>query len=177
MSTEEWIIVAVRVAGSLPVLRWPFAGGCIAVATDLSDLFLRSYLQLGGVSNYQSFDKWLDQIYLGLFLVVALRWRGPARAVAIGLFAFRLAGFAVFEASGERWTLLLFPNVFEFWFLFVAGAQRWWPEFRYRAGPIAAVLGPLAVLKLFQEYALHVGRWLDDFTAREAVEAVTSFFT
>lgn len=177
MSTEEWIILAVRIAGSLPVLRWPFFGGWVAVGTDFGDLFLRSYLDLGGVSDYQSFDKWLDQVYLGLFLVVALRWRGPARSVAIGLFAFRLAGFVVFETSGERWTLLLFPNVFEFWFLFVAGARHWRPEFPYRAGPIAAVLAPLLVLKLFQEYALHVARWLDDFTAREAVEAVTGFVT
>ena len=177
MSTEEWVIIAVRVAGSLPVLRWPFFGGWVAIGTDLSDLFLRSYLQLGGVSNYQSFDKWLDQIYLALFLVAAFRWHGPARSVAVGLYAFRLAGFVVFEVSGERWTLLLFPNVFEFWFLFVAGTRRWWQKFPYRAGPIAAVLATLLALKLVQEYALHVALWLDDFTAREAVEAVTGFFT
>lgn len=177
MTTEEWVIIAVRIGGALPVLRWPFFGGWVAIGTDLSDLFLRSYLQLGGVSNYQSFDKWLDQVYLALFLAVALRWRGPARSVAVCLYAFRLVGFFVFEVSGERWTLLLFPNVFEFWFLFVAGARHWWPGFPYRAGPIGAVLAPLLVLKLFQEYALHVARWLDDFTARDVVDAVTGFFT
>ena len=58
----------------------------------------------------------------GPFLVVALRWTGPARTIAIVLYAFRLVGFVAFELTDERALLLLFPNVFEFWFIFVAFA-------------------------------------------------------
>jgi len=120
MSTEELIIALARIAGALLVLRWAFVGGVIAVLVDLSDLFMMNLLNLGGVSNYQSFDKWLDQVYMACFLIVALRWPDPARAISVVLFALRLVGFVAFELTGAREVLVAFPNLFEFWFLFVA---------------------------------------------------------
>jgi hypothetical protein len=217
MTAEMWIIAAVRIAGSLPVLRWPFYGAVLAILVDLSDLFMMNLLHLGGVRDYQSFDKYLDQVYMLCFLAVALRWSGPARDIAVGLYIYRLAGFVAFELTGERDVLLLFPNFFEVWFLLVAGLYH----FRYepfsskgtaanpggiaastpaRAGRVAvlathnasvasphprrasttafaALAGALAGLKLFQEYALHNARWLDGFTAVEAVEAAWRFAT
>ena len=169
MTLEMWVILAVRVAGSLPVLRWAFAGAVIAILVDLSDLFLRAYLELGGVRNYQSFDKWCDQVYLALFLVVALRWEGPARAIAVALYAFRMVGFVLFEVTGERWLLMLFPNVFEFWFVFVAFTRHWWRTFSWRPRPTAFALAGAAAAKLFHEYTLHVGRWFDSFTPKDVV--------
>jgi hypothetical protein len=185
MTTEEIIIAIVRVLTALPVLVWPFPGAIIAILGDLSDLFLKDLLHLGGVSNYQRFDKWLDQVYMLTFLVVALRWAPVPRNIAVGLFAYRLVGFAVFAVTGERGLLILFPNVFEYWFLFVAGVQffgledgvsntrpRFWGMFpyRYTAGQIAAVMAVAVGAKLVHEYILHVGRWFDGFTATEAVE-------
>jgi hypothetical protein len=172
MTWEMAIIAVVRVAGSLPVLRWAFVGGLIAVATDFSDLFLKNLLDLGGVDDYQSFDKYLDQVYLATFLVVALSWPAAPRAVAIALYAYRLVGFVAFEASGERDLLLLFPNVFEFWLLFVAGVRHWNPGFEFTPGRILVWGGVLLAVKEFQEYAVHGGRWFDSFTALEAAEAI-----
>ncbi|MCC7362803.1 MAG: hypothetical protein IT303_00390 [Dehalococcoidia bacterium] len=172
MSTEEWVIAGVRVAGSLLVLRWALVGGIVAVLTDLSDLFLRSYLQLGGVSDYQSFDKWLDQVYLLAFLAVALRWAAVPKTVAVALFGFRLAGFVAFEVTGERWLLLAFPNVFEVWFLFVASLPHWRPGFAFGRRDVAVALAMLTAVKVTQEYVLHSARWLDAFSARDLVEAV-----
>ena len=40
MTLEELIIAAVRIAGSLPVLRWAFAGAILAILVDFSDLFM-----------------------------------------------------------------------------------------------------------------------------------------
>jgi hypothetical protein len=177
VSAEEWVIAAIRVLGSLLVFRWAFAGALTAIAVDLSDLFLRAYLDLGGVSNYQAFDKWLDQVYMAAFLAVAWRWGGLPRAVAVWLYAFRLAGFAAFEVTGERGLLILFPNVFEFWFVFVAAQRHWWPRFRYTAWKTAVAVALLAAAKLVQEYALHVGKWLDTFSARDAVDWVTALFS
>jgi hypothetical protein len=129
MTTEMWIIAAVRVAGALPVLRWPLAGAFIAIFVDLSDLFLRDWLHLGGVKDYQSFDKWLDQAYMLTFLVVALRWQALPRNIAIALYAFRLAGFITFEITGDREILIIFPNLFEYWFIFVAALKTYgWEE-------------------------------------------------
>lgn len=42
-----------RVAGSLPVLRWAFAGALIAVLADFSDLFQKDFIGLGGVGDYK----------------------------------------------------------------------------------------------------------------------------
>ena len=187
MTTEEIIIAVVRVVGSLPVLIFPFPGAIIAMLTDMSDLFLMNLLDEGGVRDYQEFDKWLDQVYMVTFLVVALRWTGTARNIAIGLFAFRLVGFVTFEVSQQRDLLIFFPNLFEFWFVFVAGAkflrldERWRGKphlrglvpFRYGRGQLAAVLPTLLAVKLLQEFALHVGQWFDGFTSVEAAEWIS----
>ena len=57
------------------------------------------------------------------FLAVAVRWQALPRNIAIALYAFRLAGYAAFEISGDRDILLAFPNVFEYWFIFVAALK------------------------------------------------------
>ncbi|MGE0687147.1 MAG: hypothetical protein AB7P33_10405 [Dehalococcoidia bacterium] len=220
MTTEMWLIAAVRLLGAIPVLRWALAGALIAIAVDQSDLFMMNLLDLGGVRDYQTFDKYLDQAYLLAFLVVALRWQGPARTVAVALYCYRLAGFAVFELTHERDVLLLFPNFFEYWLILIAALKHYRidpfarpdaadtadesvldPAWRYAsAGALPQTAAPeiviieagtrrmsektfggivvaLVALKLFQEYALHYGRWLDGFTAVDAVEAIWRVLT
>lgn len=175
---EALVIAVIRVAGSLPVLRWAFVGGLIAVFVDLSDLLWRDLIDLGGLPNYQEWDKWLDQVYLFAFLRVSWRWTGPARTIALALFGWRLVGFIVFEASGgTREVLLGFPNVFEFWFLFVASLPHWRPGFSWHPLPTAAWLVVLTGMKEFQEFALHWGQWLDTFTFTEALEAIADALT
>ena len=90
MTLEILVLAVFRIAGSLPVLRWALAGGLLAILVDLADLLLRDVLDLGGVGDYQSLDKWLDQVYLAAFLVVAMRWSDPARSIAVALYAYRL---------------------------------------------------------------------------------------
>ena len=174
MTLEVILVAAFRIAGSLPVLRWPLAGGLLAIAVDLGDLVLIELLDLGGVggiAGYQSLDKWFDQVYLATFLIVALRWRGPARTVAVALYVVRLVGFVAFELSAERLVLLAFPNVFELWFLLVAavGDDRVAAWGRPR---VAVALAVLLALKLTQEWALHGARLFDGIGALEALELV-----
>ena len=169
MNTEELIIAAARIAGALLVLRWAFAGSIAAILIDFSDLFMMNLLDLGGVRNYQALDKWLDLVYMVTFLWVALRWSGPPRAIAIALFAYRIVGVLVFEVIGDRWVLLFFPNVFEFWFVFVAGALLLAPNYELTWRRSILWLIPLTVLKEFQEYALHGARWLDNYVAVDVV--------
>lgn len=186
MTTEMLIIAAVRILGSLPVLRWPFYGAIVAILVDQSDLFLMNLIHLGGVEDYQTFDKYLDQVYIGLFMVVAWRWSGVERNVAGGLFAYRFLGFVAFELTQSRGLLLFFPNLFEFWFLFIAARRQYGIEARMPLAlrvderwnrPLFAVLAALVTLKMFQEYAIHQAKWLDGFTATEAVEAIWHFLT
>jgi hypothetical protein len=176
MTLEILVIALIRIAGSLPVLRWPLAGGVLAVLVDLSDLLLRDALDLGGVGDYQSLDKWLDQVYLGAFTVVALRWADPARSIAVALYAYRLVGFALFELTGERLLLLVFPNVFELWFLLVAaaGPERvaCWSRAR-----LAVVLLALTAVKEAQEWAIHGGRLFDGISSLEFLDLVRRALT
>ena len=165
------MIALVRIAASLPVLRWPLAGGLLAILADLSDLLLRDALDLGGVGDYQSLDKWLDQVYLLTFLVVALRWTGPARSIAVALYAYRFVGFVLFVLTGERLLLLAFPNVFEFWFLFVAAVGPARAAVWSRAR-LAVVLLALTAAKEAQEWAIHGGRLFDGISSLEFLDLV-----
>ena len=169
MTAEQLLIALIRIAGSLPVLRWPFYGALLAILIDLSDLFWMEVLDLGGLRGYQSFDKRLDLVYMATFLAVALRWRGRERAIAVALFVFRMLGVAAFEVTGQRTLLLAFPNVFEFWYVLIAARDQFAPKPLLPQAPWPARtamlwLIPLTLAKLAQEYLLHFGRWLDRYS-------------
>ena len=169
MSIEEVIILGARFIGSLPVLRWAFAGALIAILVDFSDLFMMNLIDLGGVRDYQSFDKLADIFYISSFMLVALRWPSMQRNVALVLFVFRIAGIGVFELIGWRGVLLFFPNVFDFWFVLVAGLTRFKPSYQMSSRRLVFWLVALFVLKVIQEYILHWGRWLDNYRATDVV--------
>jgi hypothetical protein len=172
------LVLAYRVAGSLPVLRWPFWGALVAMACDLFDLLLFNlfavYAGWPGFDGYQTFDKWADQVYLATFLIVAVRdFRPTARRIALALYAFRLIGFAGFETGLlPREGLFLFPNLFEFWFVAVAFTMRYRPAFEWNARRSAAVLALLLAAKEAQEWALHVARLFDGVTFLQALDAI-----
>jgi hypothetical protein len=177
VTLEVVVIAAIRIAGSLPVLRWPLAGGILAVVVDLSDLLLRDLLDLGGIPDYQAFDKWIDQVYQATFLIAALRWAGVERRIAIGLYLYRLVGFAAFELTGQRAFLLIFPNVFELWFLLVAAIHVARPAFTWRTASLAAALGTLVALKEVQEWALHGARLFDGISSLEFLDRLRRIVT
>lgn len=177
MTLEVLVIGAIRIAGSLPVLRWPLAGGLLAIAVDLSDLLLRDLLDLGGIPDYQSFDKWLDQVYLAAFLVVSLRWSGIERGVAVALYLYRVVGFVLFELTGQRILLLIFPNVFELWFLVIAAIHAIRPGWDWRPSMVAVVLVVCLVVKEIQEWALHGARLFDGISSLEFLDGIRRWLT
>lgn len=163
------VIGAIRVAGSLPVLRWPFAGALIAILVDFSDLFWMNLLHLGGLGDYQAFDKWIDLVYMATFLAVSLRWSGLEKRVSLYLFGYRMVGIAAFEILQWRSVLLIFPNVFEFWFVFVAARDQFKPGYTLTRRRAAAWLIVLLIAKEAQEFVLHQGRYLDRYRAVDVV--------
>ena len=167
MSWQIGVFVAFRVLTALPTLRWPFAGGLFVLVTDFSDLFLMD--AIGGIDDYQRLDKLCDLAYMLVFLKVALGWTGLERGVAVGLFAYRMIGEIVFELGGDRWTLLVFPNVFEFWFIAVAAFNHYRPGATLSRRDALVSLFALLLGKEAQEYFLHYDRFLDSFTAFDAV--------
>jgi hypothetical protein len=153
------------------VLRWPLAGGLLAVAADFGDLVLLTYV-VGWIPEYQAYDKLFDQFYMVTFLIVALRWQGLARSVAVALFTGRIAGVALFELTGQRGLLLAFPNVFELWFLFIAARDHFRPTWQITGRRTVGVFAALLALKLGQEWLLHIDRRLDAVTLPQFVEAL-----
>lgn len=177
MIVEVLVFVAFRVVTALPVLRWPLAGGFLAIGGDLADLVVRDLLNVGWVVDYQLLDKALDQVYMALFLVVALRWSGVERRVAIALYLYRLAGVTIFAVTGERAVLLLFPNVFEFWFLFVALLHHRAVPVRWSPPRLAAALAGLTLLKELHEWALHGARVFDGMSSLEFLDRLWRWIT
>lgn len=157
------IVIAMRLALPLTILRWPLAGGVFSLILDALDVVLVDALAgiLGQPPEfgplYAQIDKWLDLYYLGLELVVSRRWSEtwPRRAVAL-LFGWRLIGVVLFEITVNRPLLVVFPNLFENLYLYILVARRWFPNLMPQtAGQTALVSLLLLIPKEIQEYVLH----------------------
>lgn len=168
---------AFRIVASLTVLRWAFAGGLIAIGADLTDKVLINLIDIGFMRHYQVWDKVIDQVYMLAFLFVAWSWGGLARNVSVALFIFRIPGVVLFELTNVREVLLLFPNVFEFWFVFMAGMYHYRPGYELTRQRAALFVGFLTIPKLFQEWFLHWYRWLDTLNAIEFLELLWEIYS
>lgn len=157
------IVIALRLIVPLAILRWPLAGGLLAMVVDALDVVLVDAIAgaLGLPPEFGPFyaqiDKWLDLYYLGLELVVVRRWPEPLpRRAATGLFAWRLLGVVAFEISAYRPLLVVFPNLYENLYLYVLVVRRWFPRLMPRTvAQTVLVLVALLIPKLLQEWVLH----------------------
>ena len=172
MTAETLLIVLIRLIVPLTILRWPLFGGVLALVADALDIVLASLIDLGGLWNYHSLDKFLDTYYLGLEVVVAQRWAALPRWTATALFGYRLIGVVLFEVTNVRLFLFFFPALFENFFLFYAALRRFWPDYDLTPKRLAFWLAVLLVPKMVQEYTLHYARWLDDVVAVDVIEDV-----
>ena len=172
MTAETLLIVVLRILLPLTILRWPLAGGIIALLADALDIVLASLVDLGGLWQYHNLDKFLDTYYLGLEAIVAQRWTALPRWTATLLFGYRLIGVVLFEATNIRLFLFFFPALFENFFLFYAVLLRFFPEYNLTPRRLAYWLAILLVPKMVQEYVLHYQQWLDDVVAVEVIEDV-----
>ena len=157
------IVIAIRLLVPLTILRWPLAGGLLALVIDAVDVVLVD--AIAGVLHqppefgpiYAQLDKWLDLYYLTLELVVVRRWEEmvPRRTAEV-LFGWRLVGVILFEITLVRPLLLVFPNLFENYFLYILVARRWFPRFVPRTVKQSVLVSVLLLIpKELQEYVLH----------------------
>ena len=174
MTLEELIISAVRIFASLIVFKFNFFGAILVILIDFSDLFMMNLITLGGVRNYQFLDKFLDLFYIAYFLIIALRWEKLLRNISILLFVFRILGFVLFEFFQNRFILFIFPNVFEFWFLGITLLFLLKSNITNRK--IIIVLVVTTLLKMTQEYILHVWKVLDNYRAIDVLNSFLDWF-
>ena len=152
------IIVLFRLVVPLSIFRWPLAGGIASMIADALDVVLIEVIGLGGFEgHYHTTDKLLDTYYLAIEWFVAFRWESPwARWPAIVLFPYRIIGVVLFEITGKRVMLFIFPNQFENWWLYCLIVARFFPSIYPRSWRTTVI--PMALLlipKMGQEYLLH----------------------
>jgi hypothetical protein len=111
--------------------------------------------------EYQTYDKALDVYYLTIAYISTLRNWTNHLAFQVGrfLFYYRLAGVVLFELTGWRPVLLIFPNTFEYFFIFYEVVRlRWDPDRLDKHTLIGAAASIWLIIKLPQEWWLHVAR-------------------
>ena len=165
------IVLAVRLTAPLAVLRWPFAGALLAIAADTVDILIFQLTEFPRW-GYHPTDKALDVYYIAIEAAVAQRWAALPGATASALFAYRIAGTAIYELTGARTALFVFPNLFEFYFLFYAATLTFRPAYALGGRRNAAWMVALLVPKMGQEYMLHYAKWLDHLVAVDIIRDV-----
>ncbi|HEU4929837.1 MAG TPA: hypothetical protein VFU38_08400 [Candidatus Krumholzibacteria bacterium] len=142
----------------IPIFPLPAIVGCLLVdAADQSILALFTHVE---PATYQAYDKALDIFYLSIAAFAVLRnWnRFGAAQVARFLFYVRLVGVLWFELTGWRPLLLVFPNAFEFYFIFYEALRSRWAVTRFSTRFFIASAAVIWLIKLPQEYWIHVAR-------------------
>ncbi|MSQ06058.1 MAG: hypothetical protein EXR54_05800 [Dehalococcoidia bacterium] len=157
------IVIALRLLAPITILRWPLGGGLLSMACDALDVVLVDSIGLltgetGGFgSHYQIIDKTLDIYYMSFEAFVSLRWTNRlARNTSILLFAYRIVEMALFEVTGIRKLLFVFPNLFENFYVFYLIASKHFPKYAANnPKQLGIALFLLFIPKIGQEWMLH----------------------
>lgn len=155
------IVLGARLLVPLTIPKYPIPAGIGALVIDGVDKSLLQSLTHLPLDGYQGYDKALDIYYLSIQYLSTLRNWIDLYAVDLGpaLYCFRLVGVLLFELLQVRALLLLFPNTFEYFFLFYEGVRlRWNPR---RMGPAVVIGAAFAIwvlIKIPQEYWIHVAQ-------------------
>lgn len=152
------LIAAVRLLVPLSIFRWPFWGGLACIAADAFDSVIQDATGIHPLEgHYHNFDKAYDIYYLAFEAWVASGWLDPlARYTALTLFGLRLLAVLLFEVTDVRGLFLIGPNIFENFFLFIAGMKTIDPAYRVTSRlQLAAIVLFVGVPKVLQEYVMH----------------------
>ena len=154
-------MLALRLLVPLAIPRMPLPAIIGALVLDGIDQTIFQRWTSLDLTGYQSYDKALDVYYLTIAYLSTMRnWDNVTAFVASRfLLYYRLVGVLLFEFTGARAMLLLFPNTFEYFFIFVeAVALRWNPIRMSRSLVLGAVAAIWIVIKLPQEYWIHIAQ-------------------
>lgn len=161
MTEGQLFVIGLRLVVPLMILWRPLSGSIVAMLLDLLDVVIVEFFGPGGMGDYyHNLDKYLDLYYLSLQAFMAWKWADSRlRLVALVLFFYRLVGVVVFQFTGWRPTMFVFPNLFENWFLFVLIRNQFFPSLKLDSWKrIAGWLAILYIPKVVQEYVLHVAQ-------------------
>jgi hypothetical protein len=158
-------VVLSRFLVPLLIPRFPLPAILASLIIDAVDDTIFQFILGEQPEGYQSYDKALDIYYLAIAYVSTLgSWRN---VVALGasrfLWYYRLVGVAAFELTGTRALLIIFPNTFEYFFIWYEALRTRWNALAFTAAHIiTAVVLIWVFIKLPQEWWIHVAQL--DFT-------------
>ena len=156
-----WIVAGARFLLPLTIPRYPLPGILASLVLDGIDQTLFQQFTNLPLDHYQGYDKALDIYYLTVAYITMLRNWQHLFAFKVGRFLFywRLVGVALFELTGLRPLLLIFPNTFEYFFIFYETCRlRWNPARLSNKLIVGAAAFIWIVIKLPQEYWIHIAQ-------------------
>jgi len=129
------------------------------------------------LDGYQGYDKALDVYYLTVAYLSTIRnWSDPfAFRTGQFLWYYRLTGVLLFEITGARALLIIFPNTFEYFFIAYEFVRLWWDPTRLNKRQVIKTAAAIWIfIKLPQEWWIHIAQL--DFTdfMKEDVFGVTA---
>ena len=165
MGTTEWIVVIPSSAGGsiLPLLipYFPVPALLACLILDSVDQSIFQQFPAIPLDGYQSYDKALDVYYLSVAYLSTLRnWTNQgAFRMSQFLYYYRMIGVVAFEMTQNRTILFIFPNTFEYFFLFVEAVRLGWDT--KHMGRWTVILSAAAIwifIKLPQEWWIHIAQ-------------------
>jgi hypothetical protein len=156
-----WAVVLGRLLIPLAIPRYPLPGVVAALLLDAVDQTIFQVFTNLNLDGYQGYDKALDIYYLTVTYISTLRnWANLfAFRVSRFLWYYRLVGVTLFELLHWRPLLLIFPNTFEYFFIFYEIVRlRWNPRRLTRRATVIAAAAIWIFIKLPQEWWIHIAQ-------------------
>ncbi|MGI9610350.1 MAG: hypothetical protein ACR2NL_08640 [Acidimicrobiia bacterium] len=168
MGSDELIFLAVlalRLGVPLFIPRFPLPAILAALVIDAADQTIFQNNTDLNLDGYQGYDKALDVYYLTIAYLSTIRnWADPfAFRVGQFLWYWRLLGVLLFELSGARALLIVFPNTFAYFFIAYEFVRLWWNPARLSKKQVLVTAAAIWIfIKLPQEWWIHIAQL--DFT-------------
>jgi hypothetical protein len=156
-----WTVVMARFLIPLTIPRYPLPGVLACLILDGIDQTIFQLFTNLPLEGYQSYDKALDNYYLAIAYLSTMRnWSNLfAFKISRFLFYYRLVGAALFELTHLRELLFIFPNTFEYFFIFCEAIRlKWNPMVLTKNKLITATALIWIFIKLPQEYWIHIAK-------------------
>ena len=158
-------VLALRLGVPLFIPRFPLPAIVASLVIDAADQTIFQNNTDLNLDGYQGYDKALDVYYLTIAYLSTIRnWTDPfAFRVGQFLWYYRLSGVLLFELTGTRALLIIFPNTFEYFFIAYEAVRLWWnPERLTKKQVVITAAAIWIFIKLPQEWWIHIAQL--DFT-------------
>ncbi len=155
------LVIGLRFLLPLTIPYYPIVGVVTCLVLDSVDQSIFQQFPAIDLEGYQSYDKALDIYYLTItYLSTYRNWtNGHALRVSQFLYYYRLVGVVAFELTQIRTILFIFPNTFEYFFIFYELVRLRWNTSRMGMKTVVIAAALIWIfIKLPQEYWIHIAQ-------------------